>query len=306
MKNDFIALAGKNGNNHWLLYVLGTLVSFIGGQFLGMIPLLLVVFKSGKLDIAMFTNPEALGVSKNEFLLLMLLPFVVSFFALLIWIKWVHKKQLRLSFTAFDRFRWNEVGFAFALWIAMSICSDGIGYFSDPGNYEFNFNLTNFLILSAISLLVIPLQTTFEELLFRSYLLQGIGLISSYRWIPLVITSVVFGGMHIMNPEVSEYGYSTMISYIGIGFLLGLLTVLSNRMEFAIGLHAANNIYGSTIMSFKGSALTTDSLFYTKTLSMDWTTHVLLLGIMMLYLFIIHRKYKLQGLSYLFERMSRE
>ena len=44
-----------------------------------------------------------------------------------------------------------------------------IGYFISPENYEFNFKLKEFLILSVIAILLIPVQTTVEELVFRGY-----------------------------------------------------------------------------------------------------------------------------------------
>ena len=54
-----------------------------------------------------------------------------------------------------------------------------IDYQSSPENYVFNFELKPFLILVAIAIILIPLQTSFEEYLFRGYLMQGIGVVSS-------------------------------------------------------------------------------------------------------------------------------
>ena len=72
----------------------------------------------------------------------------------------------------------------------------------EPENFEINFKLVPFLILFVIAIVLIPIQTSFEEYLFRGYLMQGIGIITKYKWIPLLITSLVFGLMHISNQEL--------------------------------------------------------------------------------------------------------
>jgi uncharacterized protein len=298
----FVEQARKEGNNHVFLYVLGATLPFFIGQIIGLIPLIYLMFSKQVYDMSVLTHPEWLGVSKNTFLILMLLPFVCSLLLQLFWIKVVHKKRIITLLTAYQNFDWKRMFFAFALWFGLSAFADGVGYLMDPSNYEWHFNPSTFFILCLISILIIPLQTTFEELLFRSYLMQGIGMISRYRWIPLLITSVTFGSMHLMNPEVAEYGYITLWTYIGIGFLLGLLTILSDRMEFAIGLHAANNIYGSTISSFKGSVLTTDTLLYTKEMNTSAMSIFVFFLFMALYYFIIHKKYKLLPVQSLFEK----
>jgi membrane protease YdiL (CAAX protease family) len=47
-------------------------------------------------------------------------------------------------------------------------------YFS-PEDYVYNFNLVPFLKLAIVAILLIPLQTSFEEYLFRAYMMQGLG-----------------------------------------------------------------------------------------------------------------------------------
>lgn len=298
----FIETARKEGLNGAHLYLLGVLASFLGGQIIGAIPLLYVMLSKGVFDASVMTNPSLLGLSNNEFISLAMFPFILSFVILWIFIKYVHKKRFLVSLTAFESFNWKKLFFSFFVWLAMSAIIDGTFYFMDPTNYEFHFAGKEFWILLAISLLIIPIQTSFEELLFRSYLMQSIGMISAYRIVPFMITSVAFGLMHIMNPEIGEYGYIVLIQYIGIGFLLGLLTILSDSTELALGLHAANNIYGSIFVSFKGSALTTDSLFYSKEMDVSLSSMLFSIAIMVLFYFIMNKKYKLLPLSALVEK----
>ena len=301
---DFIEKARHEGRNDGHLYVIGTIASFLGGQLLGAIPLLILVFNKGIFDPNIMTDPSLLGISKNSFLCLALLPFIVSFIFLGLFIKFTHKKRILVSLTAFSSFNWSKLFFAFSLWLFISSIMDITGYLIEPSNYEFNTPGISFWLLLLISLVLIPIQTSFEELLFRSYLLQGIGMWKPYRAIPFLFTSILFGLMHIMNPEIGEYGYIVMWQYIGTGFLLGALVMLSDSMEFSLGMHAANNIYSSVLVGFKSSALSTDSLFYCKEMKVNAYTTTLSLFLMLVYGYIIWKKYKLKPVSYLFSKVE--
>jgi membrane protease YdiL (CAAX protease family) len=301
----FIQKAKQEGQNHGWMYWLGAIISFLAGQVLGMIPVLMITIPKGLFTIEEISDHAKLGIDTNLFFFLMLLPFITSFIVLWIFIRVVHKKRFLISFTPFDKFDWSKLFFAFALWFVMSSVYDIIFYATDKSNYEFHgFNMPSFLFLFFISMLILPIQTTFEELLFRSYLMQGIGMWKPYKIVPLMVTSVIFGLMHIANPEVNEYGNLVLVQYISIGFLLGLLTLQSDSMEFSLGLHAANNIYGSLIVSFKGSALKTDTLFYAKKMMVDWRTVILYLSIQVIFYLIIRYKYKLHSLQDLFQKFS--
>ena len=64
------------------------------------------------------------------------------------------------------------------------------------------------------------------------------------RWFPLIMTSILFGLMHGLNPEVKEFGLLTMMpQYILFGLIFGIITILDDGIEAAMGAHAANNIF---------------------------------------------------------------
>ena len=104
------------------------------------------------------------------------------------------------------------------------------------------------------------MQTSFEEYLFRAHMMQGIGLATNSRLIPLIITSVLFGLMHIANPEVGKIGYIIMVYYIGTGFFLGIITLMDEGLELALGFHAANNLVGALLLTADWTAFQTNSI----------------------------------------------
>jgi hypothetical protein len=115
--------------------------------------------------------------------------------------------------------------------------------------------------LLLVSFLFLPLQTSFEELLFRGYFMQGIGVLVNNRWLPLLITSVCFGLLHGANPEVEKLGSISMVFYIGTGFFYGITTLMDEGTELALGLHAVNNIIAAVFVTNDWTVFKTDALF---------------------------------------------
>jgi hypothetical protein len=110
--------------------------------------------------------------------------------------------------------------------------------------------------------LLIPFQAAFEEVLFRGYLMQGFAALVKNRWFPVIMTSVLFGLMHAFNPEIKEFGFFTMMpQYIVFGLIFGIITILDDGIEAAMGAHAANNIFLCIMVTSESSALQTPALY---------------------------------------------
>ena len=122
--------------------------------------------------------------------------------------------------------------------------------------------------------------------------MQGFGNLARNRWFPLLMTSLIFGGLHILNPEVDKMGYSILIYYIGTGLLLGLFTLLDDGLELALGFHAANNLVGALLVTSSWSVFQTHSLL--KDVSEPEITYDVLLPVFIIYplvLFVLSKKY---------------
>jgi len=127
-------------------------------------------------------------------------------------------KQTLLEVTT-SRKRWIGVGFfSFIIWSIFSVISTVVMYFCSPESFVWNFKPLPFLVLAVISITMIPIQTSTEEYVFRGYLMQGFANLSLNKWFPLVMTSLIFGLLHLANPEVDKMGYIILVYYIGTGF----------------------------------------------------------------------------------------
>lgn len=122
--------------------------------------------------------------------------------------------------------------------------------------------------------------------------MQGFANLSRNKWFPLIITSLIFGFMHILNPEVEKMGAILMVYYIGTGLFLGVITLMDDGMELALGFHAANNLIGALLVTADWSAFQTHSIF--KDLSEPSAGFDVILPVVVIYpilLFIYAKKY---------------
>lgn len=223
-------------------------------------------------------------------------PFAFFLLLLLVYVKIVNKQTITSLTTARKNISWGRFFFSFGLWSLATIMLTALSYFMAPENFVLNFKPVPFAILTAIAIIFIPMQTSFEEYFFRGYLMQGLGVATRSRLFALLFTSITFGLMHIANPEVDKMGPVIMIYYIGTGLFLGIITLMDDGLELALGFHAANNLISCLLVTSNWSALQTPSVL--KDMSVPSAGIDVLLPILIIYpilLFIFAKKYKWTG-----------
>ncbi|RRQ48790.1 CPBP family intramembrane metalloprotease [Maribacter algicola] len=290
----YIEQAYKGSSDSWK-FILGVFVVFGAWQFFGGIPLIIALIMSGATGTLatgdMGSMSEALG--SNTFLFLMLLTFAIGLACLLLYVTFVHKQSVRSLTTSRRKIDWNRILYSFGLWAFISLALLFLDIWLAPEDYAFNFNLVPFLILTVISIIFIPIQTSMEEYFMRGYMMQGLGILTKNRWFPLVFTSLLFGMLHILNPEVEKLGYGILVFYIGTGFFLGILTLMDEGLELALGFHAANNLTAALLVTADWTAFQTDSVY--RDISdpvLGWDVLVPVLVIFPLLLWFFSKKYK--------------
>ncbi|MDC0008090.1 CPBP family intramembrane metalloprotease [bacterium] len=291
----YIEQAYKGLSDSWR-YILGFFVVFFFWNLIGGIPLVVaLILKSDSLsaiggaDIGQMA--EILGT--NTFLFFMLLTFAIGLISLFVWSKLVHEQSVKELTTSRKKIDWNRIFFAFVVWALITVVFIFIDIYMAPDDYVFNFNLVPFLVLAIISVIMIPIQTSMEEYFMRGYMMQGIGLMAKNRWVPLVFTSLLFGLLHLFNPEVEKLGYGIMVFYIGTGFFLGILTLMDEGLELALGFHAANNLTAALLVTADWTAFQTDSIYRDVSQPvLGWDIMIPVFVIYPILLFIFAKKYK--------------
>ncbi len=280
-------------NKFWK-YIVGSII-IIFASFIGQIPLgIALIFKSFNSKKGFPTDEAQLMkmLNGNLTLFLMLFSFAVALLAIYLVVKHLHNQRFLTLTTSRNSVDWKRIFFSFGVWAVFTIISVAIGYFSEPENFVINFKPVPFLILLVISLVMIPIQTSTEEYVFRGYLMQGFANLSMNKWFPLLMTSLIFGLLHIANPEVQEMGAITMVYYIGTGLLLGIMTLMDDGMELALGFHAANNLISALLITSDWTAFQTDSILKDKsTPSAGFEIILPVFIVFPLILFIFSKKY---------------
>ena len=257
----FIENVLKVKNEAWR-YVIGFLIIFFITQ-LGSIPFTIAIFSKIGLDGGSNLDVKSMMTvleNSNLTLFYALLPYVFGFFGIILVIKTLHNQSLLLLTTTRKKIDFNKIAISFIIAGFIIFFTVTISYLISPNEYLFNFKSDTFLILLIITILFMPLQASFEEYLFRGYLMQGLGGVFGNRWMPLLITSLLFGLLHFWNPEVSELGTIFLFQYVVTGLFLGLLTIMDDGMELSLGFHAGNNVLISLLITADWTVLQTDSV----------------------------------------------
>jgi uncharacterized protein len=291
---------GFKGLNDWWRYLLGIVIVFTF-YFLGQFPMVAVQYYRMEVDKNIGSDAlhkfektmdfSIFGIDKNVGFLLLLLMFVFAFGGLYIVMTKLHNKKFINFINPLGKVNTSKILFGFVLWMGLSLISECISFGLSPELYEFRFQLGSFIPLLLISLFILPIQTSFEELFFRGYLMQGFVFLSQNKWACMLLSSILFGAVHMSNPEVAKFGIGTMaFYYIFAGLFLAYITVMDDSLELALGVHAATNFFGAAIFTYEGSVLQTDSLFILHEIK-PWFMIVGFMVTAFIFILICNKKY---------------
>jgi uncharacterized protein len=297
-------------NSFWRYIVMFAVVLIVSNT-IGAVPLLIAALMKSATNPDVFlqlsANPNdysILGLNPNAGLAMMLFPFVAGLVAFILLVKPLNNRTLKAVINGTGKIRWNRFFISAFIWLILSAIYLFAYLKFDPDNFTLNNKTYSLITLSLVSVLFIPFQAAFEEILFRGYLMQGFAAILKNRWFPLVMTSVLFGLMHAFNPEVKEFGFLTMMpQYILFGLIFGVITILDDGIEAAMGAHAANNIFLCIMVTNQASALQTPAL-YEQLNIFPWTEFVGLLLTGIVFVIVLKIVFGWDDFSVLFKKIT--
>ena len=288
----------KEGNNSFSSYLLG-IVLIISVYLLGSYFLILdLQWNFGIESFDGISQKEIVRIlGNNRFLAWLILPFLFVALFLVIHTKFVHKRTVLSIFSGRENFDWKRVLFSFSLLFSVLSLFLFIQFLSSD-SLIFQFDLQKFIPLFFIAIFLLPIQTSCEELLFRSYILQGIKMRTKKNSIAVLISGLMFGAIHIGNPEIAKIGYHIIVYYMLVGVFLALISLFDNGIELALGYHAANNVFAALMITNNWQAFQTDAVFMDNAdPGMGLDTIFGILFILPLVFFIFYKKYKWHSLK---------
>ncbi len=285
MKSFYRQSEGERANiGTYLLTLSVVLFSLIPGQFLA------ELLARNVWGFSLMYIPKS--IDRNVVLLLALIPFLVAFIALILSLKYIHKREVRTIFTSRARFDWKRFGLSAILWLSVMVGLLAVAM-NTGTEIEWNIHSGKLLPLVLICILVLPFQTAAEDLLFRSFIFQGLGRLNISPLLAVAVCGILFGLAHAGNPEIDIMGYQVLFYFIMTGFFLGMITHYDNGMELGMGYHFANNLFGVLILTNDWQALQTDALLIDKSLPVFGWDSILVIAILQpLLFFFFSRIYK--------------
>ncbi len=288
----------KHGNNSFSSYLLG-IALIISVYLLGSCFLILdLQWNFGIESFDGISQKEIVRIlGNNRFLAWLIVPFLFVALFLVIHTKFVHKRTVLSIFSGRKTFDWKRVLFSFSLLFSVLSLFLFIQYLSSD-SLIFQFDLQKFIPLFFIAIFLLPIQTSCEEILFRSYILQGIKMRTKKNSFAVLISGIMFGAIHIGNPEIAKIGYHIIVYYMLVGVFLALISLFDNGIELALGYHAANNVFAALMITNNWQAFQTDAVFMDiSDPGMGLDTIIGILFILPLVFFIFYKKYKWHSLK---------
>ena len=246
---QYLALV-ERGRNEWWRYVAGVLVILLFAEVLGSIPYLVLARYYDYSGLRAF-------LALNFGVLVELAGVVIA-------VVLIHRRRLLSLITPHARFDWRRAARGFAVWFVLDAAASVVESWLFPGRYRITFNADMFFMFAAVALALTPLQTVTEELLFRGYVMQGLGLLVKRPAVIAIASGVIFMLPHLANPEVAYDPLLVPPQYLVIGLLLSAVTLRDGRLELAIGIHTANNIFSGLVANYEDSVFTTEAIFTSK------------------------------------------
>jgi uncharacterized protein len=250
-------------------WVLGTLFILgawlIGGTLLG----LALLPYTGINPSALFTTDDIMGAMPSwGYLFFALITFVPLFLGTLLAYRFILGIKLRYLFSTVTEFRWWRVALGVWVWAILIGGPVLVSIAAGSEAYTFSLNLATFLPYLAVALVLLPIQTTSEELFFRGWIIQWAARGSGNVFWLSGLSGALFALPHLLNPEVGGDFVGAFFGYFSVGFALGWVTVRDRSLEIAIGAHLSNNLFAALVVGYEGGALPAEALFTTG--SVEW------------------------------------
>ena len=169
-------------------------------------------------------------------------------------------------------------------WGLLLIGETAVKMITSFNKLEVTFRPETFLPTLLVSLVLLPIQTASEEMLFRGALPQNLSRHLRQPIVVVILSSVLFGAAHLMNPEALSRPIISLLAYSAVGFGWGLVTQKSGGLELAIGAHTINNFYGLFVVGYRNSAIRGSSIWMLPNINM---VESMILSIIMVMIWIV-------------------
>ncbi len=275
----------RKGKNDWWRYVLSILLIFSLWQIIGSFPtvaLLMYVFVFGHAQTLTQASTFP-GVDPLVKFISLMLASVFFLLGIFLSVRYIHQRSLKSLITPARSLQWGRIGLGAGLWFLLAALSSVLEALLHPGRYVWTFDLLKFVPFAVAALILIPIQASTEELFFRGYLLQWVGLKLRNIWLLSVISGLIFAMPHLLNPEAAVNLPLMFLGYFSMGLFLAYMTLRDGQLELALGVHTANNLFSVLFANTTITSLPSPSILTVQVLDPVFSVPV---GIVAMLIFV--------------------
>lgn len=225
MDNTFTNQA-QIGQNKWWQYTITLAILFAGVTF-SMMLINKLIFPALPENSDFDQIIGYLGTSIIGFLGILILFFTI---------KHIHKRPFySLNYT--KRLSLKELFEGIFICVILIVVSQGLFGFNSFQNFNYDVINSRFLIVTLIAFICISIQSYFEELLFRGYLLQGFALIIRNKWLLFAIIGLLFAILH------GGRNIQGLLELFLVGSVFSYVVFKRGNLFFVTGVHLVYNYY---------------------------------------------------------------
>lgn len=146
-------------------------------------------------------------------------------------------RSTRFLWSVVGRIRWRIVWISAGVTTGLTVLNLLLGYvlFADEGQGFSPVLDQRMILMIVIAVLLVPVQATAEELVFRGAIPQIVGSWIKKPWIPYGVGVPLFVAGH-------TYSWQGLIGIAIFGVCAAYLTYKTNGLEAAMGMHTMNNM----------------------------------------------------------------
>lgn len=223
-----------------LVIVVWFALSLLSDVFL--LPVLLAA--TGQADFITGTNPAGMAMLLGS--------FVYAIVAVALVVQGLHHRSLGSVIGPKHRAIWQgtRVLRILAVLVAVLVILPPYSMGAPLGR---NLDLARWLMWLPLSLALVLIQVSAEEILFRGYLQQGLAARFKSPLVWMVLPSALFGMGHYMPAEAGENAWLIVAGSTLYGVLMADLTARSGSLGPAIAVHFVNNVWSLLVIASPSS-----------------------------------------------------
>ncbi|MDQ2179300.1 CPBP family intramembrane glutamic endopeptidase [Marinifilum sp. D714] len=233
----------------WLRAILIIIPFYIVFGIFQVIGVIIHAGATGQLDI---TNLQNINMSSGIMLTGQFTGTLGTLFIVWIFTKFIDRQKfVNLGFSIKNRAK--DIIYGLLAGIVMM----GLGTLILQVNGNLTIDSVNFAFLGLLqSVFLFILVSINEEVFVRGYILPNF-MDSMNRYLALVLSSLIFTALHLLNPNVSFLGVTNIFL---AGILLGIGYIFTKNLWFPLALHFSWNFFQGPIFGFEVSGTKSDTL----------------------------------------------